>query len=151
MTPPTAPVLAAWQAALAAEHAAVFGYGTLGPRLPATDQALARASERAHRAIRDAVATAITGIGATPVTSAPDYPLPFPVTTAARARAYAARLEGDAASAWRYLIATAATGPGVDAAIRIPAQQYLTAAASRGLRWRRLTDPATASVAFPGI
>ena len=45
---------AAWQAALAAEHQAVFGYALLGPRLAPDELALAVYCSDAHEMLRDA-------------------------------------------------------------------------------------------------
>ena len=99
----------AWQAALAAEYAAIFGYGVLGPRLqdPA-ELALARACEQAHRDLANEVELQIAATGQTPPAPRPSYVLPFPVTDPATAHRLAVRLEEATAAAWRYLIATAA-------------------------------------------
>jgi hypothetical protein len=141
---------AAWQAALAAEHQAVFGYSLLGPRLAGTDQQLAIACSDAHEALRDSTVDAIAAASLTPVTPQPDYPLLYPVTTAASARRLAARLEADCAAAWRFLYAQAATSAGPNA-VRVAAQQALTASAVRTTRWRTIIDLATATTPFPGI
>ncbi|MGC3005519.1 DUF4439 domain-containing protein, partial [Streptomyces sp. G35A] len=47
--------LRALQAALAAEHAAVYGYGVVGGRIGKDRRAEARAAYDAHRARRDAL------------------------------------------------------------------------------------------------
>lgn len=153
MTPP-ATVVAAWQAALGAEHEAVFGYGTLGPRLPAgAAQTQARAFEKAHRALRDAVITAMTAQDVTPQPSKIDYPTSARITTAAAARRYALMLEEAAAAAWRYLVAIAA-GQQPDAALtalRASAVHSLSASAVRAVAWRQVLTPTTPTVAFPGV
>ena len=59
--------LAAVQAALAAEHAAVYGYGVVGARVSAAREAEARAAYDAHRARRDALRRTVTDLGGTPV------------------------------------------------------------------------------------
>ena len=156
-------VLSAWQAALAAEHAAIFGYGALGPRLPAADTPLARADEAAHRAVRDATATAVVAAGADPIASRADYPLPHPLDSPLRARRFAVQLETTCASAWRYLLAAASTAPitptasttattaGALLAIRRSGQASLTSSAVRAMRWRARVDPAAPTEPFPGI
>ncbi|HET6359230.1 DUF4439 domain-containing protein, partial [Streptomyces sp.] len=48
--------LDAIQAALAAEHAAVYGYGVVGGRIGEAREAEVRAAYAAHRARRDALA-----------------------------------------------------------------------------------------------
>ena len=139
-------VQAAWQAALAAEHQAVFGYGLLGPQA-GSDAALAAACGTAHQRLRDATATGIAATGATPVAPLADYPALYPVSGPAAARRLAARLEDDCAAAWRYLfVRSVASG-----SLRRVAQANLTASTIRGVRWRRLIDPRHAAVAFPGL
>ncbi len=145
-------VIDAWEAALAAEHAAVAGYDVLGPRLDAIHMATARADQQAHRDLRDATSRALTAPGQAPVPAQPDYPLPFPVDTAATAQRFALTLESRCAGAWRYLIAVAAsTGQPPSPNLRADAQAALTASAVRATRWRRLVDPAKPTVPFPGI
>jgi hypothetical protein len=141
-------VVGAWQAALAAEHAAVAGYDVAGPHLGQADAATARADQEAHRSLRDATAAALATAGHAPVPAKPDYPLPFAVTDAVTARRLALTLESASAAAWRYLIAVA--GPS-DRTVRDNAQTALTASAVRALHWRRLVDPAKPTVPFPGI
>jgi hypothetical protein len=141
-------VVDAWQAALAAEHAAVAGYDVAGPHLDDADAATARTYQQAHRGVRDVTSAALAVARHTPVPARPDYPLPFAVTNAATARRLALDLESACAAAWRYLIAVA--GPS-DTGPRTDAQTNLTASAVRALQWRRLVDPAKPTVPFPGI
>ena len=74
----------AWQAALAAEHQAAFGYALLGPRLSGDDRALAVACSDAHEALRDATAAAIAAAGLVPDPPQADYPALYPVAGARR-------------------------------------------------------------------
>ena len=136
----------AWQAALAAEQQAVFGYGLLGPRLASADQALARDCAAAHEARRDATSTALAAAGLTPAAPQADYPELYPVPDAGAARRLALRIEDDCASAWRYLYLEATARP----ALRETAQANLTASAVRAVRWRRLITPQHPAPAFPG-
>jgi len=146
-------LITAWQAALAAEHAAVAGYDVLGPRLDPSRSALARADQQAHRDRRDATSTALIAAGQTPTPAQPDYPLPFAVTDAVTAHRFALDLESACAAAWRYLIAVAAAQNAQvpTPSLRTDAQTALTASAVRATQWRRLVDPAKPTVAFPGI
>jgi len=144
--PPGAGVVAAWQAALAAEQRAVFGYGLLGPRA-GSDAALAAECSAAHEGLRDATAAALATAGHTPVAPQADYPALYPVADPTAARRLALRLEDDCAAAWRYLYLRASTS----AALRRTAQQNLTASAVRGVRWRRLVTPDHPSTPFPGL
>ncbi|MDT4938991.1 MAG: hypothetical protein QOG80_2662 [Pseudonocardiales bacterium] len=142
----------AWQAALAAEHQAVFGYGLLGPRLTGpTERGLARDCQAAHEALRDATASALRAAGQTPVDPAADYAGLYPVPAAPAARRLAIRLEADAATAWRFLYARAAELGDAGSRTRASAQQALMQSAVRATRWRRTAGDATPTVAFPGI
>jgi Domain of unknown function (DUF4439) len=149
-----APVVSAWQAALAGEHAAIFGYGTLGPRLPPVRVDRARAFQREHRALRDAVMAAMTGQSVQPVEALADYPSPFPLSSGPRADGYAQRLEEDCAAAWRYLVAAAAgVGPQTPqlTTLRASAVAALSASAVRATYWRAILTPAHPTLAFPGV
>jgi hypothetical protein len=142
----------AWQAALAAEQQAAFGYSLLGPRLSGPDQQLAVSCSDDHETRRDATAAAIAGAQLRPVAPKADYPALYPVADAAAARALAVRLEDDCAVAWRYLYLRAASATGARArALRATAQEALTASAVRATRWRALSTPGKATTAFPGI
>ena len=55
--------LTAAQAALAAEHAAVYGYGVVGGRIGEARRTEARAAYDAHRARRDALARTVRDLG----------------------------------------------------------------------------------------
>jgi hypothetical protein len=144
-------VSAAWQAALAAEHQAVFGYSLLGPHLATSPlRVQAGASQDAHVALRNATAAALLAAGETPVRPQADYPLLYPVASSRAALALAVRLETACATAWRYLYAEAAVGSGRPQ-IRSAAQQALTASAVRAAQWRRSSGSRTPTVAFPGI
>lgn len=150
----------AWQSALAAEHQAIFGYDVLGPRLPATEQALAHRAQDAHREQRAAVEASMAALGLTPVAPLADYPALYPVQNAATALRLAVHLEDACAAAWRYLYLQAATARPVPAAtsssatraaLRSAGQRQLTASAVRATRWRVIATPAQATVAFPGL
>ena len=143
---------AAWQAALAAEQRAVFGYSVLGPHLSGGDRSLAADCSDAHESLRDATSAAMTTAQLTPQPPLVDYPDVYPVTGARRGRTLAAELEDDCARAWRYLFAQAAArGAAAGARLRPGAQEALTASAVRAVRWRRIVDPGNASTPFPGV
>src|ERR1700748_1165448 len=84
---------AALQAALAAEHAAVYGYGVLGAMLSGSGQADARADWAAHQVARDTLVAMLAKLDVTPVAASPAYQLPFPVTSAKSAAKLAVTLE----------------------------------------------------------
>jgi hypothetical protein len=146
-------LLDAWQRALEAEQQAAFGYPLAGPHLSTdTGSDLARTCQGAHETLRDQASAAIVAAGAVPAPPAADYPTLYPVADVRSAQRLAIRLETDAAAAWRYLYAVAAGATGASpAAARTGAQAALTASAVRATEWRLLVDPASATVAFPGI
>jgi hypothetical protein len=131
----------ALQDALAAEHAAVFGYGSLGAWL--TGGALARAHEGydAHRRRRDRLDQFIRRAGAQPRPAAAAYRLPFAVTSGSRARRLAAGIEDGVADTFGWLVTTAGRG----SSLRTDAAGWLTESALRAAGWRR------ASRALPGL
>jgi Domain of unknown function (DUF4439) len=137
--------VAALQAALAAEHAVIWGYGVVGARAGDTLRAQVRDADDAHRTRRDATVTLIDRYGGDPVPTGSSYALPFPVTDRASALRLAVHLEDGAAAAWRY--AVAATD---DVAVRRTALVALTEAAVRATRWRLLVPTKVATLAFPG-
>lgn len=67
--------VSAWQHVLAAEHWAVYVYGSLGARAPRAAQPVYEAALEAHRGRRDALEAAVRAAGDEPVASAPAYPL----------------------------------------------------------------------------
>jgi hypothetical protein len=152
MSPSDRALAGAWQAALAAEQRAAFGYGVLGPQLAGADQRFAISCSNAHEDLRDATAPAIAAAGLTPVEPQADYPDLYPVPDAAAARALATRLEDGCARAWRYLYLQAAAPQATTAARRLrpAAQQALTASAVRAVQWRTRSASATPSTPFPG-
>ena len=131
--------LEALQKALAAEHAAVYGYGVVGGRIREDRRAEARAAYDAHRARRDALVRAVRDLGGTPVAAAAAYALPFPVPDSAAAVRLAADLEDRVAGVYSDVVR--ATGGGR----RSTAAEALREAAVRAVRWRG------ESVAFPGL
>ncbi|KUJ64092.1 hypothetical protein ACZ90_61710 [Streptomyces albus subsp. albus] len=132
-------VLKAAQAALAAEHAAVYGYGVVGGRIGDDRLREARESYAAHRSRRDALQRAVRDLGGDPVAAAPAYALPFPVPDAAAAVRLAAELENRVAAVYADLVRVA------DGARRREAAGALREAAVRAVRWRG------SGVAFPGL
>ncbi len=132
-------VIDAAQAALAAEHAAVYGYGVVGGQAAPGRKAEAMRAYDAHRAGRDAMARTVVDLGAAPVAAAAGYALPFPVADPAAAVRLAAYLEDHVAGAYGDLVGASIGG------IRQDAASALREAAVRAVRWRG------GSVAFPGL
>jgi hypothetical protein len=131
--------LTAVQKALAAEHAAVYGYGVIGARVSASRQVEARAAYDAHRARRDTLRRTVSDLGGTPVAAEPAYALPFPVPDSAAAVRLAAELEDRVAAVYADVVRAASDD------LRGEAAGWLREAAVRSVRWRG------ESVAFPGL
>ncbi|MFI8307890.1 ferritin-like domain-containing protein [Streptomyces sp. NPDC085927] len=131
--------LRALQAALAAEHAAVYGYGVVGGRIAADRRADARSAYDAHRARRDALVREVKDAGADPVAAAAGYALPFQVPDTAAAVRLAAELENRVAGVYSDLV-RASGGER-----RRAAAEALREATVRAVRW------SGESVAFPGL
>src|SRR6516162_1035351 len=83
----------ALQAVLAAENAAIFGYGVAGAHLTGSSLAAAEQDWTGHHQARDTLAAMISGLGAVPAAAQAFYQLPFRVHDAASAMRLAARLE----------------------------------------------------------
>ncbi|GGX20054.1 hypothetical protein GCM10010297_46610 [Streptomyces malachitofuscus] len=131
--------LRALQAALAAEHAAVYGYGVVGGRIGKERRTEARTAYDAHRARRDALVRTVKDAGGAPVAAAAGYALPFPVPNAAAAVRLAAELEDRVAGVYADLVRASAGER------RRGAAEAMREAAVRSVRW------SGESVAFPGL
>jgi hypothetical protein len=129
----------ALRAALAAEHAAVYGYGVAGAMLAGGEQADARADWTAHQVARDTLESMLAGLGATPVAASPAYALPFAVTDAKSAARLAAALEEGVTRAYLGLVAAS------DPTLRAFAAKAMQTSANRALAWSGTTQ------AFPGM
>ncbi|MEU5274119.1 ferritin-like domain-containing protein [Streptomyces hygroscopicus] len=134
-----AAALRAAQAALAAEHAAVYGYGVVGGRIGDDRLAEAREGYAAHRSRRDDLTRTVRDLGGDPESAAPAYALPFAVPDAPAAVRLAAELENRVAAVYADLV-RASTG-----SLRRQAAGALREAAVRAVRWRG------GGIAFPGL
>lgn len=131
--------LAALQAALAAEHAAVYGYGVAGAMLGGTDRTTALTDWRLHQEARDILQAMISKLGSTPVAASAAYRLPFTVDDARSARRLAAVLEDGVTRAYLGLVAV------TDTTLRTFGALAMLPPATRAASWRGST------VAFPGM
>jgi hypothetical protein len=136
----------ALRAALAAEHAAVWGYGVVGAALGPTGQEGAAASETAHRDVRDQVTTLLTGRGADVVGAEGGYALPFPVLSEIDAATLAVTLEEGVAEAWVRVLDQAA-----ERSTRELAVGALSAAEVRAVSWRTAAGEQSVTRPFPGL
>lgn len=136
--------VAALQNCLAAEHAALFGYGVLGGVLAgvpfgAADLARARSAYAVHRELRDDLTVLISEAEVEPVAAAAVYDLPLTVRDRMGCRQLARLLEARTATV--YGLAIAAT---------VDEDRAFTAAALRGSVLREVGWGADV-VPFPAI
>ena len=136
---PRLAAVGALQTALAAEHAAVYGYGVAGAHLSGARQRAAARDWQIHQASRDALAAMITAFGAQPVAAAAAYRLPFRVSSGRAAVMLAAFLEDRVAAAYLGVVALSETR------LRLFGARALESAALRAAGWRGRT------LAFPGL
>ena len=137
MTASTA--VSALQAALAAEDAAIFGYGVAGAHLTGSNQTAAERDWTGHNLARDTLAVMISRLGAAPAAAQAFYQLPFRVHDAASAMALAAYLEDGVTRAYLGLVAVS------DQRLRHFGALAVQGAAQRAAFWRGSTQ------AFPGL
>lgn len=133
----------ALQAALAAEHAAVYVYGVLGGRTSRTDSSGLAADLRraydAHRARRDQLQSLIADAGAAPVAADPAYAAPAGTDSPDGVRRAALELERSCAETYAWVVSQ------TDGAVRARAVNALKDGAVRGLTFRGTPET------FPGI
>jgi Domain of unknown function (DUF4439) len=131
--------VAALQAALAAENAAIFGYGVAGAHLTGNSQAAAGQDWTGHNQARDTLTAMISSLGARPAAAQASYRLPFRVHDAASAMSLAAYLEDGVTRAYLGLVAVS------DQRLRHFGAIAMQDAAQRAATWRGSTQ------AFPGL
>jgi hypothetical protein len=136
---PPVPPVPALQAALAAEDAAIYGYGVAGAHLAGAGHTVAEQYWTAHRQARDTLTAMISALHATPVAPSAYYGLPFPVGSAASARALGAHLESGVTAAYLGIVAVG------DQRLRTFGALAAQTAAVRAAYWRGSTE------AFPGL
>jgi Domain of unknown function (DUF4439) len=136
--------VSALQECVAAEHAAVYGYGVVGGVLAAAApgsaaEAYAVSSYDEHRTRRDALAGLVASLHAVPVAADPAYRLPFPVTDAASSRRLARLIEHRTCAVYGLAVATTTRST------RRMAARAMVDCAQREVDWG--AEPA----AFPGL
>ncbi|WP_405057922.1 ferritin-like domain-containing protein [Kribbella sp. NBC_01505] len=131
--------LEALQAALAGEHAALYGIGVAGGKLTGAKFQSATETFERHRDNRDNLAGLITAAGETPVAAEPAYDLPQPVTNAVSASALILGIEQRLAAVYGDLVEAAEQPP-----VRQLAIDALLATAASQVAW------GGAPVALPG-
>lgn len=129
-------------AVLNAVHAAIYGYGLLGARLPTEQQRLAREAGDVLRADRDVLAGLLRQAGQPVPGPLPAYDLTL--TDELAAQRLATGLEEGLALRWVDLVAGTD-----DPDLRTTATQAVGRSAVRAARWRAIRG-LTPSVRFPG-
>jgi hypothetical protein len=137
---------AALREALAAEHAAVWGYGVVGAALGVDAQARAATSETAHRDVRDLVTGLLAERAADPIGAEGAYALPFPVLSEVDAAELAVVLEEGVATAWVRVL-----DQSVERSTRELAVDTLVAAEIRAVDWRTAAGRTPVTTALPGL
>jgi hypothetical protein len=103
--PDRARTAAALQSALAAENAAIYGYGVAGAQLGTAARAQALRDWTQHEVGRDQLQAMLTSLGVKPVAAQPAYRLPFPVHGTRAAISLAGYLENQVAAAYLGVVA----------------------------------------------
>jgi hypothetical protein len=129
----------ALQAALAGEHAALYGVGVAGGKLSGAKYRAANELFEQHRRQRDKLADLLTAAGEKPVAAEPAYDLPLAVTTSQSATSLILVIERRLAAVYADLVEGAEQDQ-----VRALAIQTLITTASAQLAW------GGAPVAFPG-
>jgi hypothetical protein len=138
-TPVSTDEITVLQGALAAEYAAIYGYGVVGAYLGGHEQGAAMSDWRLHQDARDTLTGMISRLGATPVAASAAYDLPFTVDSAVSARRLAALIEEGVTRAYLGVVAVA------NAKVRTFGALAMQGPANRAIAWG--ASPA----AFPGM
>jgi hypothetical protein len=133
------------QAALGAEHAAVWSTGLASAYLGAADQGTLSGSALAHRERRDSLVALCEAGGVAPAPAAAAYATPKPVTDAASAAALLVVAEDDTAVAWRAVLERTD-----DAGLRRSGVEAVVSATTVGVTWRQLSGTQPLVPTFPG-
>jgi hypothetical protein len=136
----------ALQKALAAEHAAVWGYGVVGSALGVENRAPAATAEAAHRDVRDRVVALLEDRKVEPVGAQGGYTLPFPVLSAVDAASLGVVLEDGVAAAWVRVLDQAAERQTRELAVGVLGDTEV-----RAVAWRRAAGKTPVTSALPGL
>jgi len=131
--------------ALAAEHAAIYGYGLVSPHVMPEDNELVSQALAEHRDRREAVVTMMNERSIKAPLPAVGYQLPMVVDSPPSAARLAVRIESDCAVAWRAVLEQ--TDIEQD---RVFGGTALTQCAVTAARWRKVLGGWPVTEAFPG-
>ncbi len=131
--------------ALAAEHAAIYGYGLVSAHVMPDENELVSESIAQHRERREAALALMNERSVKAPLPAAGYQLPIVVNTATSAAKLAVRMESDCAVAWRAVLEQ--TDSEQDREFGTTA---LTQCAVLAARWRKVLGAWPVIEAFPG-
>lgn len=131
--------------AIAAEHAAIYGYGIVSAHSSPDENDLVSEAMAQHRERREAAIAMLAGRSVKAPVPAAGYQLPMPVNTPIDAGNLAIRMEDDCAVAWRAVIEQSTTDQD-----RTFAVTALTESAVLTARWKRVLGIKPVTEAFPG-
>jgi Domain of unknown function (DUF4439) len=142
---PSGPADTALCAALANEHAVIYGYGMVSAHCAPEVNVLVSSSLNQHRERRDQIISMLAGRKVAAPVAAAGYQLPMPVDTPADAARLAARMEHDTQAAWRAVLEQAQSSE--DRGFGVTA---LTQSAVLAARWKQQLGDWPITTAFPG-
>ncbi len=146
--PPAADAGALYDA-LAAVHAAIYGYGIVSAHsTPDVNDLVAQALTQ-HREQRETLITMLTARSVVPPLAAAGYQLPIRVDDPTSAANLAVQMENDTAVAWRAVLEQANPDSGADGD-RTIAVSALTQCAVLAARWKQVLKAWPVTQAFPG-
>ncbi|MEZ0342755.1 ferritin-like domain-containing protein [Mycobacterium sp. pV006] len=131
--------------AVAAEHAAIYGYGMVSARSEPEINYLVADAMVEHRRRREEAIALLDERGVAAPLPAAGYRLPIDVDDPAAAAELAVRMEEDAATAWRAVVEQA-----TDETLRALAVAAMIDTAVSAARWRAVGEITPVSEAFPG-
>ncbi len=146
---PTDPGPAALFDAVAAEHAAIYGYGLVSAHIMPDDNALVSEALAEHRERREAATTLLAERSVKAPLPAVGYQVPMLVDSPADAARLAIRMERDCAVAWRAVLEQA-SGDDTAEQDRRFGGTALTQCAVMAARWRVVLGAWPVTEAFPG-
>ncbi|MGV0853701.1 ferritin-like domain-containing protein [Mycolicibacterium phlei] len=144
-TRPADPADGALFDAVAAEHAAIYGYGVVSAHTTPDTNWLVSKSIADHRERREAALALLDERSVAGPLPAAGYRLPMKVDTPEQAAKLAVQMENDAAVAWRAVVEQATAE--ADRAFAVTALSQCAVAAAR---WNQILGTKPVTVAFPG-
>lgn len=131
--------------AVAAEHAAIYGYGLVSAHVMPEENDLVSQSLAQHRDRREAAVALMNEQSVNVPLPAAGYQLPMVVNNAANAAKLAIRMESDCAVAWRAVLEQTDSEQNREFAVKA-----LTQCAVLAARWRKVLGAWPITEAFPG-